>query len=121
VKKFLRYFFLLTVMTCKFAKRSFCTHFPLVTKRYRAILGKVTTNGHLVREQRKPPASRRLPEQMRKYVRSHINKFSTVPSHYCRHTLTRQYLPENLTFMEIYRMYENECQQQNITPAKKHQ
>jgi len=83
-------------------------------------VGKVTTNGHMVREQRKPPASRRLPEQVRKDVRSHINKFSTVPSHYCRHTSTRQYLPENLTLMEMYRMYESECQQQNITPAKRH-
>lgn len=71
-------------------------------------------------EQRKQPASCRVPVCVKESVKSHIkSKFQTVPSHYCRHTSSKQYLPEGLSLSEMYRMYENECREQNVTPAKK--
>jgi len=68
-------------------------------------LTKMTYDGHLLAEGRKPPASHRLPESTREAVRNHVSKFQTVPSHYCRHTSSKQYLPESLTLTEMYRMY----------------
>jgi len=86
----------------------------------RTTLSKVTSDGHLLPEQRKQPASRTFPETVRDGVKTHIGKFQTVPSHYCRQTSSKQYLPESLTLTEMYRMYDQECREQNMTPAKKH-
>jgi len=54
----------------------------------------------------------------REAVKAHISKFQTVPSHYCSHSSSKQYLPQNLSLSEMYRMYVNECRMKNT--AKKH-
>lgn len=42
-----------------------------------------------------------------------------MPSHYCRHSSTKTYLPETLSLSEMYRMYQSECQQNQTMPVKK--
>ena len=41
-------------------------------------------------------------------IRAHIQKFKVVPSHYCRSTTSRQYLPGNLSVNKMYDMYVKE-------------
>jgi len=73
---------ILRVRQCKSVKRH---------QTVKTTLDKVTNDSHLIVEQRKPRCSR-LPEQVREEVRRHISKYPTVPSHYFRHTSTKQYL-----------------------------
>ena len=65
-------------------------------------LDKITAGGHLLPGKRKQPKSWRIPENIRQSVTDHINKFQPVPSHYCRHSSTKTYLPETLSLSEMY-------------------
>ncbi len=60
----------------------------------------------------------RLPDSIRNDVREHIRQFPTVEAHYCRKDSTKQYLPDGLKRPEMYRMYKEECLQQNKDCAK---
>ena len=82
-------------------------------------LSKISSDGHLLPDQRKQPARCRLPESVRESIRNHINKFQTVPSHYCRQTSSKLYLPETLTITEMFRLYEQECRETGTISAKK--
>jgi len=54
------------------------------------------------------------------YVRSHINSYPAVDSHYCRKTSSRKYLPEGLAINEMYRQYVITCEEDRLTPVKSH-
>ena len=41
-------------------------------------------------------------------IRAHIKKFKVVPSHYCRNSTSRQYLPGNLSVGKMYDLYMQE-------------
>ena len=119
-KLFLKYCFHVDGQKLPICKRFFLDTLCISDQMVHTTLTKMTSDGHLLPEERKPPASHRLPESTREAVRNHVNKFQTVPSHYCRHTSSKQYLPETLTLTEMYRMYANECAESMTTPVKKH-
>jgi len=79
----------------------------------------VTESGHVLPEGRRLPSAKRVALDIKKDIRSHIRKFPTVDSHYCRQSSKRQYLPQELTLNEMYRMYLSECVQSNKKAGKK--
>ena len=79
---------------------------------------KLLGNGHLQPEKRSLPRSRKLSTQVRSDICDHINKFSTVESHYCRKSSRKMYLPQELSLSEMYRLYTQECSVSGKQPAK---
>jgi len=116
----LKYFFHVDGQLLQVCKTFFLDTLSVSDQTVRTTLQKLTRDGHLLPDQRRQPASHKLQEATREGVRSHIRKFQTVPSHYCRHTSSKQYLPETLTLTEMYRLYVAECREENVTAAKKH-
>lgn len=48
-------------------------------------------------------------------VRDHINSFEKVESHYCRASLSREYLDETLNINKMYSMYKESMLENNLT------
>ena len=69
------------------------------------------------RWKRSPQKHKCLPNHMRFSIRKHIDSFVPVESHYCRKHSQRKYLPESLTQRKMYRMYQQEQQQQGAPVA----
>lgn len=55
-----------------------------------------------------------LDESVKNSIRSHIEMFQPIESHYCRKNSSRVYLPPNLNISKMYRMYEDYCQENDI-------
>ena len=51
------------------------------------------------------------------YIKSHINSFPRVESHYCRKSSTKEYLEANLNLTKLYNEYEKHCESMNFVPA----
>jgi len=100
-----KYFFHVDGQLLQVCKTFFLDTLSVSDQTVRTTLQKLTGDGHLLPDQRRQPASHKLQDATRLAVRSHIQKFQTVPSHYCRHTSSKQYLPETLTLTEMYRLY----------------
>lgn len=49
-------------------------------------------------------------EEEKQFIREHIASFPVVPSHYCRKSSTRDYLPSNLSLARMYEMYVEWCE-----------
>jgi len=76
-------------------------------------------NGWPFAERRKQPSCRQSPERVKEEIKCHISQFQTVPSHYCRRSSEKQYLPQDLTLAQMYRMYSDECIEKGKTPASR--
>ena len=118
-KRSLKYAFHVDGLVLPVCKTFFLHTLSISQQMIETALDKITAGGHLLPDKRKQPKSRRIPENTRQSVRDHINKFQPVPSHYCRHSSTKTYLPETLSLSEMYRMYQSECQQNQTMPVKK--
>ena len=66
----------------------------------RIALNKVTADGHLLPERRKQPSCRQSPERVKEEIKCHVSQFQAVPSHYCRRSSEKQYLPQDLILRE---------------------
>ena len=55
----------------------------------------------------------RLSDELVEQVVKHICKFKTVPSHYCRQTSQREYLPQELNVAKMHRMYVLWCEKKS--------
>ena len=55
----------------------------------------------------------RLSDELVEQVVKHIRKFKTVPSHYCRQTSQREYLPQELNVAKMHRMYVLWCEKKS--------
>ncbi|KAF5282318.1 hypothetical protein FQR65_LT14372 [Abscondita terminalis] len=51
-------------------------------------------------------------------IKSHINRFPVIDSHYCRRTTKRKYLEANLSVVKMYDLYTKWCNDNDISPAK---
>ena len=118
-KRSLKYTFHVHGQVLHVCKTFFLDTLSISDQTVKTTLSKMTADGYLLPDQRKQPACHRLPDCVREAVKSHIAKFQTVPSHYCRHTSSKQYLPRTLTMTDMYRMYKKECRDENRTPVKK--
>lgn len=63
---------------------------------------------------------RTVPEHIRKSIKSHIDSFPRMPSHYCRAQTRKEYLEANLSLAKMYNLYVEKCTQENAVPAKLH-
>jgi hypothetical protein len=50
-------------------------------------------------------------------IKSHIESFPVVESHYCRKNTTKKYLNSNLTVTKMYSLYLEFCHEKSIKPA----
>jgi len=62
--------------------------------------------------------SRRTPQDAIERVRSHINSFPRVPSHYCRSSSTKKYLEPGLSLTMMYELYCEVCDNESKVPVK---
>ena len=63
----------------------------------------------------------KTPEEKLKHVRSHIESFETVESHYTRANSKARYLQPGLSIAQMYRLYINDyCEAHNITNPVSH-
>ena len=62
-----------------------------------------------------------LTEEVNNTVRSHINSFPVMESHYCRDCTKRRYLEEGLSISLMYRMFEKKITIDNIKTYAKFQ
>lgn len=62
----------------------------------------------------------RVPQESKDFVRVHINSFPRVESHYCRASTQQQYLEQDLSQTQMYRLYLEKCEQQGLIPVKDH-
>ena len=56
---------------------------------------------------------------MRLGIRTHINQFPRVESHYLREQTERGYIEEGLTIGKMYELYKSWCREKKLDPAKK--
>ena len=63
-------------------------------------------------------SSKSLEPTMVQDIKSHIQRFSCVPSHYCRADTERKYLDSCLNLATMYRMYIKWCRENGRPEAK---
>lgn len=51
------------------------------------------------------------------HIKSHINSFPVVESHYKRKNSHRKFLEQDLTIRKMYDLYKTKCQEDSVTPA----
>ena len=67
------------------------------------------------------PAPNKTEDDRVKHVYDHINSFPRVKPHYCRPDSTMQYLSPELNGAQMYRLYKQYCQENDISnPVKEH-
>lgn len=77
---------------------------------------KIGTTGVVLQDRRgKACKNSKLEESVKESVRDHINSFETVESHYCRKSSSRKYLPSTLNVSKMFSMYQEYCQENNIS------
>ena len=54
------------------------------------------------------------------FIKDHIRKFPAYKSHYTRGTSERKYLNPDLTIAQMYRLYKEHCQENDIVPENEH-
>ena len=53
-------------------------------------------------------------------VRSHINSFPRIPSHYCRQSTNKEFLEKALNITKMYGLYKDWCSESEFTAVKQH-
>lgn len=61
----------------------------------------------------KAPSVNKSSDEVIAHINSHIEKFPTVESHYCRSTSKRNYLDPNLSISKMYELFVKECNETN--------
>lgn len=80
------------------------------------VVSKMGSSGTVVEDRRgKACKNSLLDESVKNSVRTHINAFETMESHYCRNSTERKYLPATLNISKMYSLYLEYCQENNIT------
>jgi len=115
----LKYEFMVDGKTVHVCKTFFMHTLSVSDRMILSTMNKLTTDGRLLTEARKCPDVRRVAVNIRNDVKSHIGKFPTVSSHYCRKNSSREYLSPGLSLSKMYQLYVDECQQTGETTAKK--
>lgn len=59
----------------------------------------------------------KTPEFVKQHVREHIGKFPVEESHYSRERSARKFLGSHLSIAKMYRMYQAECEENNVEQA----
>ena len=83
------------------------TFLDLGDKFSRVVLEKITNTGTVEKDKpggRQSQQAVEREEQDRERIRSHINRFPYVESHYCRASSTRRYLNSHLLLPKLYAM-----------------
>lgn len=58
-----------------------------------------------------------MSEDDKQFIRSHIRSFPAYESHYSRSHSSRRYLNQDLSVKQMYRLYEEKCNLQNLKPC----
>lgn len=60
----------------------------------------------------------KIPEIAKNFIKSHINSFPRVPSHYTRKDTSKEYLEKDLNLQTMYELYVEKCVQEEVRPEK---
>lgn len=83
------------------------------------ITKKKDKQGFLTTDQRgRHGKQKRVPEGVIQGIRNHINSFPRVSSHYCRARTKKEYLDGSLNIATMYRLYIENCKNNNLEYAK---
>lgn len=79
------------------------------------VFAKIGSSGVVLEDRRgKACKNSKLDDSVKDSVRSHIDSFQTIESHYCRKSTERKYLPPTLNISRMYLLYQEYCQENNI-------
>ena len=82
----------------------------------RTVYGKMGSAGLVAEDKRgKVCKNSLIDESIKQTIRDHINSFETIESHYCRKNNSRVYLPPTLSISKMFSLYQEFCEEQNIT------
>jgi len=102
------------VRVCKqfFLKTLEISHGPVD----KAFEGVGSENGMFIKndDRGKTPATNKTPSDVIYEIKSHIEKFPTIESHYCRATTKRKYLDPTLSIAKMYELYLQDCKSREL-------
>jgi len=119
-KSSLKYFLVKGVDRIRVCKEFYLTTLDISSKRVEYFYKKLESSDGIEDMRGKTPKPQKIPELDRSYIREHIRSFPKVPSHYCRSTTTAEYLEPNLSVNEMYRLYKEKCENDNVKPQSVH-
>lgn len=118
-KTTLSYFFYIRGTKVEVCQVFFLQTLGISTRTISTVLSKNDSNGNLDSDRRgKHRNQRKIPDEIRRQVREHIEMFPRVEGHYVRKDSKREYLESSLTLAEMYRQYEKWCDEKGYTAAK---
>jgi len=102
------------VRVCKqfFLKTLAISHGPVD----KAFEGLGSANGMFIKNDNrgKTHATNKTPSDVIYEIKSHIEKFPTIESHYCRATTKRKYLDPTLSIAKMYELYLQDCKSREL-------
>lgn len=63
----------------------------------------------------KTQATNKYPSDVISKIKSHIEKFPTIESHYCRASTKRKYLDSTLSIAKMYEFYLQDCKSRELS------
>lgn len=76
-------------------------------------------DGNQYRDMRGKFTKRRTAGDDVNFLRSHIESFPRIASHYCRASSKKEYLESGLSLIKMYEMYNEKCTESGKNPLKK--
>ncbi len=78
-----------------------------------------SSSGHFVKKERITEPSNKMSEEEKQRIKSHIESFPTMESHYCRKDSKRKYFTADLTIQKLYDLYVKKCKEDGVEPRGK--
>lgn len=104
------------IMVCK---NFFLKTYSISDNFVRTIFKKKNEVGVIEGEKRGGKSYLKKTESTVQFIKEHIASFPNVPSHYCRKSSTKNYLPSDLNLNSMYELYQTKCFENGKTPEKK--
>ncbi|CAG9793086.1 unnamed protein product [Diatraea saccharalis] len=96
-------------------QKTFLGILQITVHRVRRVAKEFAKSGTVVQEKRGGDHRSAQNEPKLRAVRTFIETFKCVESHYCRSsTMIRKYLPAELNIKKMWRMYQHQCQDENL-------
>lgn len=108
-----KYFLTVNFEQIKVCREFFLTTLGISEGIVRGALRKLSSTGILESEKRGGNKKPEVTEEDSAIIKHHILSFPAVESHYCRKDSEFRYLDSNLTIRKMYRLYVNQCLEEN--------
>lgn len=110
-----RYMLTYNEKTVPVCKTFFLNTLSISGQMVETVFQKMGSTGVVTEDRRgKACKNSQLDETIKDSVRSHINSFETIESHYCRKSTERKYLPSSLNISKMYTFYQEFCTENHI-------